>query len=323
VEAAMRESDDLIIPQLMDYATWSASVRSVAGGHNLEGFEPNSFAGWVRPLSVSGLTAVDICRNAGRTERTYRDICLDDLDRYRAVVQIAGQSRVYQNDQAVQLSVGDVALIDSAQPMTCVCEGSSTRWLTFFLPRRSVIDNIGFEPSGGACRRGKLPAARLLHELALSALKGSAAESSPSDSYMQLVVYDLLGALFAPSDPPSLHSRHGNNLFKRVRSVLEKRFTDPDFGPAEAAAEVGISLRYLQKLFTQRRTTCTESIYSLRLNHAARLLDRRALLRAGEPLSAIAYACGFNDYTHFARKFRQRFGYSPGTCRHPVRVLRA
>jgi AraC-like DNA-binding protein len=31
-----------------------------------------------------------------------------------------------------------------------------------------------------------------------------------------------------------------------------------------------------------------------------------------EPWAEIAYACGFRDYTHFARKFRQQFGCSPG-----------
>jgi AraC-like DNA-binding protein len=29
-------------------------------------------------------------------------------------------------------------------------------------------------------------------------------------------------------------------------------------------------------------------------------------------LSEIAYACGFRDYTHFARRFRHRFGHVPG-----------
>jgi AraC-like DNA-binding protein len=78
------------------------------------------------------------------------------------------------------------------------------------------------------------------------------------------------------------------------------------------AAEAGISLRYLQKLFTERGSTCSEFIYSLRLDHAARLLQRRALLGTSQPLSDIAYACGFSDYTHFARKFRHRFGHAPG-----------
>jgi AraC-like DNA-binding protein len=130
---------------------------------------------------------------------------------------------------------------------------------------------------------------------------------------MQLAVYNLVGALFAPPDSPSLSSGHANKLFMRIRGLIKERFADPDFGPSEGASEAGISLRYLQKLFTQRGFTCTEFIYSLRLNQAARLLERRKLLSLSEPISAIAYACGFRDYTHFARKFRRRFGYSPGT----------
>jgi AraC-like DNA-binding protein len=117
--------------------------------------------------------------------------------------------------------------------------------------------------------------------------------------------------LFAPPVPPP-SSRYANKLFMRIRGLIKDRFADPDFGPAEAAAEAGISLRYLQKLFTQCGSTCTEFIYSLRLNQVARLLDRRKLLSTGEPISAIAYDCGFRDYTHFARKFRRRFGHSPG-----------
>jgi AraC family transcriptional regulator, positive regulator of tynA and feaB len=128
---------------------------------------------------------------------------------------------------------------------------------------------------------------------------------------VQLAVYDLVGALFAPTDPTP--SRHSDKLFGRVRGVIKEGFADPDFGPCEAAAEAGISLRYLQKLFMERGSTCSEFIYSLRLDQAARLLQRRATLGTGQPaLSEIAYGCGFRDYTHFARRFRHRFGYPPG-----------
>ena len=50
------------------------------------------------------------------------------------------------------------------------------------------------------------------------------------------------------------------------------------------------------------------------LQAALRLLHRRASLGTNQPLSEIAYACGFRDYTHFARKFRHRFGHSPGAA---------
>jgi AraC-like DNA-binding protein len=78
------------------------------------------------------------------------------------------------------------------------------------------------------------------------------------------------------------------------------------------AVETGISLRYVQKLLTARGFTCSELVYSIRLDHAAHLLKRRASLSTGQNISEIAYACGFRDYAHFARRFRRRFGHAPG-----------
>jgi AraC-like DNA-binding protein len=127
---------------------------------------------------------------------------------------------------------------------------------------------------------------------------------------MRLVVYDLLGALFAP--PAPLCSRHTDKLFARVCGIVKDRFADPNISPREVAAEMGISLRYLQSLFTDRGSTCSHYISSLRLDHAAHLIERRAVMKTGQPLSDIAYACGFRDYTYFARGFRRRHGTTPG-----------
>jgi AraC-like DNA-binding protein len=218
-----------------------------------------------------------------------------------------------QNDEVMQLAVGDVALLDAARPAACFADGS--QWLRLQLPRQSLVSHLGCEPQGGLYARGGMPAARLLFDLVRDVDKADESASSPADSYMQLAVYDLLGALFAPSDPRPI-SRHADKLFARIRDLVKDGFADPDFGPREAAAVAGISLRYLQKLFTARGSTCSEFIYSLRLDHAALLLHRRASLGTGQPLSEIAYACGFRDYTHFARKFRNRFGHSPGGRAH-------
>jgi AraC-like DNA-binding protein len=128
---------------------------------------------------------------------------------------------------------------------------------------------------------------------------------------MQLAVYDLLGAIFAASDQPSVSS-HSDKLFMRVCGIIKAHFSDPDIGPSEVAAEAGISLRYLQKLFTVRGSSCSHFIHAVRLDHAARLIQRRRSMKAGQSLNAIAHASGFRDYTHFARAFRQRFGHAPG-----------
>jgi AraC family transcriptional activator of tynA and feaB len=297
----------------LDYEAWRDLLRSMCGRYNPEGIEPDAFTGWLRPVSVCGFTALNIGCNAHRIERTHRDVRLDGADHYFAVFQVGGHSAMTHNDQAVRLAVGDVALVDAARPSTYFANNGSEPWNTVALdlPRASLVSHLGFDPEGGICRRGGTTAARLLLELIRNSDKAEGSASSPADSYMQLAIYDLVGALFAPSDPWPI-SGHADKLFARIRGVIKDGFADPDFGPSAVATEAGISLRYLQKLFTERGSTCSEFIYSLRLDHAARLLRRRASLGTGQPLREIAYACGFRDYTHFARKFRCQFGYAPG-----------
>jgi AraC family transcriptional activator of tynA and feaB len=309
----MPNPHDVLGPTVLDYDSWRDLLCSMCGRYYSEGIEPNAFAGWVRPVTARGFTALDIGCNAHQVERTYRDVRLDGADHYFAVFLVRGQLAMTHNDQAVRLAVGDVAFVDAARPVEYFADDTEAPWnsVSLNLPRQSLISHLGFEPQGGLYRRGGTPAGRLLFDLIQNIDNGEGSAFSPADSYMQLAVYDLVGALFAPSDPWPV-SRHADKLFTRVRGVIKDGFADPDFGPGEVAAKAGISLRYLQKLFTQRGSTCSEFIYSLRLDYAAHLLHRRALLGTSQPLSEVAYACGFSDYTHFARKFRRRFGHAPG-----------
>jgi AraC family transcriptional regulator, positive regulator of tynA and feaB len=318
-QATILESTGLAGTPQLDFEAWTAFLRTSCGNQP-DVIDPRAFAGWVRPMTVCGLDAAelkiecgapprDLGRDAYRSERTERDARLVGADYYYAVFQVAGRSAMTQNDEAVQLAVGDVALIDAARPAACFAGDS--HWLRLQLPRRSLLSHLGCEPQGGLHARGDTPAAHLLFDLVRNADTGDGSAVFPADSYMQLAVYDLLGALFALSDPLPV-SRHAERLFARIRGIIKDGFANPDFGPREVAAETGISLRYLQKLFTARGSTCSEFIYSLRLDHAARLLHRRASLETSQRLSEIAYACGFRDYTHFARRFRHRFGYPPG-----------
>jgi AraC family transcriptional regulator, positive regulator of tynA and feaB len=320
-QAMMPESADFAGMPRLDFEAWSAFLRTSCGNQP-DVVEPSAFTGWVRPLSICGLAAtalkiecgfgaMELGSSAYRSERTHRDARFAGANYYYAAFQVAGRSVMTQNDEVAQLAAGDVALLDAARPAACFANDS--QWLRLQLPRQSLISHLGFEPQGGLHARAATPAARLLFDLVRDACNADVSASSAADSYMQLAIYDLIGALFAPSDP-SHASRPGDRLFARIRGVVKDGFADPDFSPREVAAEVGISLRYLQKLFTARASTCSEFIYSLRLDYAARLLHRRASLGTSQPLSEIAFACGFRDYTHFARKFRHRFGHSPGTA---------
>jgi len=308
----MRQFRDFAGEPQLPYHAWRALLYANYGRYNPEGIEPAAFVGWVRPLNTNGLTAVDIGCNAPRIERTQRDIRLDGVEHYSVLFQVAGCSAFSQNDRVTRVATNDVVLIDTARPMTCFVDNCVAQWLILDLPRRSLISHLGFEPQGGASRCGGTRAGRALLDLVQGADEGDESLLSAGHSYIQLAFYDLVGALFVPSEQGSV-SRHSDKLFAHVHRLMVEHFADPDFGPSDVAAKAGISLRYVQKLFAGRGSSCSEYIYSLRLDHAARSIRRRALLGKHQPLSEIAYECGFRDYTHFSRRFRRRFGCTPGT----------
>ena len=68
----MPQRDSISSTSLLNFEAWRALLRTICGRYNPEGIEHNAFIGWVRPMNVCGLAAVDIGWNAHRLERTQR-----------------------------------------------------------------------------------------------------------------------------------------------------------------------------------------------------------------------------------------------------------
>jgi AraC family transcriptional activator of tynA and feaB len=156
----MESSGDFNNTPELDYDGFIDVVRSLCGRYTPGGIEPETFSGRVRAGSICGFKTVDFSCNAHRIERMHRDVHFDGMEHYYAIFQTAGQSTILQNDQAVELAVGDVALVDSARPVTYVSEKRNGQWSCLRLPRQSLISHLGFEPEGGLCRHRETPAAR-------------------------------------------------------------------------------------------------------------------------------------------------------------------
>lgn len=298
----------------LDLEEWRVAFSSRCFQCNLESDQARGFSGWVQPRSIFGLLAADLGLNSGRMERTHRYVRADGIEHYAALIVLAGRSTMIQNDHTVALGAGDIALFDAARPVTFnVCDNGPAEWLAARLPRRILAAHFGSEPQAGLRAPTGTLAGRLLVELARESSQREAPSPTQSEPYMELTIYDLLGALFAGADPSPV-SAHTDNLFARVCDIIRNSFTDPELGPSEVAAEARVSLRYLQMLFTARGLTCTHFIQSIRLDHALRLVRRRNSTNTGQPLSEIAYICGFRDYNYFGRAFRHRFGYPPNAA---------
>jgi AraC family transcriptional regulator, positive regulator of tynA and feaB len=310
--------------QALDAEAWHEALLSTWGRYEPAANDSKEFVAKIRTQSLYGFPAMHLMPNASRVERTQRDARLDGMDHYYALFSVVGTVTVIQNDQAVELTSGQALLVDSARSVTFIDTkdqrpaisatdiGRSEYRQCFVLqlPRQSLVSQLGFEPQYGPGVRWNTRAGQVLFQLVRDAVDDVGPMPEPSSRYMRLVIYDLIGAIFSPPDAAAFS--RSDKLFRRVCNIVKDRFREPNVSPGEVAAEAGISRRYLQKLFAMRNLTYTHFINSVRLDHAARLLERRALLDTSQPVSAIAYTSGFSDYTNFARQFRNRFGHPPG-----------
>ena len=99
----------------------------------------------------------------------------------------------------------------------------------------------------------------------------------------------------------------------RARELIGHQLEDADLTPARLASQMHVSLRRLQEVFHSQGTTLIDSIWDARLEFARGLLV--AEVPKPESVSSIAFRCGFSDVAHFCRRFKQRFGASPGEFR--------
>lgn len=129
------------------------------------------------------------------------------------------------------------------------------------------------------------------------------------------VLADQIGALLGlmtATQGEALKSQH-QAMLRRIRAILAERCHESDLDPESLARDVGISKRHLHGLFATAGSTFGRELIELRLMRAARQL-RDARYRASS-IGEIAYQVGFNDTSHFARRFRGRFGCSPSLYR--------
>lgn len=95
----------------------------------------------------------------------------------------------------------------------------------------------------------------------------------------------------------------------RVDAYVRSHLRDPDLGPAEIAAENGISIRALYRIFEERGVGLEQSIIERRLEGAR--TDLAAPGRRHHSIATVARTWGFDNPSFFSRRFRAAFGVTP------------
>lgn len=233
-------------------------------------------------------------------------------------LQVSGSSVNEQAGKAVDLRPGDCALVDSSRPYSLVF-GANTRFIVWRIGAAKLRTFIP-EPDDIVSARisGDLPSTRILKQL-LEAFSQECKEAVSTDWAGQAdsVLLPML-ALASRSIQSSRYVRDpGHALLDRAAEVIDTFLCDPAFGVSSLAVELGVSERYVQRVFGSRGVTPGQFIVERRVERAAELMKRSDMT-----ITQIAFESGFDDLTQFGRSFRRVMGMTATQFRRDGKVLR-
>ena len=124
-------------------------------------------------------------------------------------------------------------------------------------------------------------------------------EVSPTPKVVSPAVSPEKKPIPTPSSPSSFLSQ--------VNSLIQKNYSDPDFGVEQIAAALGITRVHLnRKLKAESDASPSSLLKAERMKHASELL-----LRGDITVADISKSCGFSTQSYFSTAFRDYFGQTP------------
>jgi AraC-like DNA-binding protein len=108
------------------------------------------------------------------------------------------------------------------------------------------------------------------------------------------------------SDRPETQVTNTAAKREAIKRIINQNLHKPDLCVGEIAKLCGLSVRYVQRLFSEEEHTASEYIRRQRLEGCRKQLADPAWLH--HTITEIAFNWGFNSSAHFARVFKAQCG---------------
>jgi len=259
-------------------------------------------------------------RTNGHTGRRTQPLLTDGNDDFIFGTVLSGCSlpsqvgREFRLDAgaAVLLSCGDVGAKDYPVP---------TEFLTLRVQRR-LLNGMAIKPEDALARPipANTEAVRLLVDYVQLTLKDRQLTSPELRRLFTAHIQDLVAlAVGATRDAANIAYGRGMRAARlhAAKAFIAKNVRRADLSAKAAAIYLGVTPRYVHLLFETEGLSFNKFVVERRLLCAYEMLfDSR---RSDRTITAIAFAAGFSDLSHFNREFRRRFGMTPSEARHAGR----
>ena len=233
-----------------------------------------------------------------------------------AHVVVEGDGFIEQNGARLSFGAGDISFRNLSEPSRVVFQTPGS-FYAIRLPAAIMRIHRADQAKSGQLAPRITHGAALPAEMARRLLSGMAMDGScgAADFYMSFALPWLFAAAYHGEAGAVPAIRATNEVrWQQVLEYLEHHLYDADELSAGACARaIGVSERYLHRLFAQRGLRFSRIVLAKRLEAAHAMLQCEAFRE--QAIASIAYQCGFKDPAHFSRLFKERYGESPKSCR--------
>jgi AraC-like DNA-binding protein len=230
----------------------------------------------------------------------------DDGRHLRLEIVRRGRMTIEQNGETRIFDPGDMLLIEPSHAFSRSFR-EPTQVSVVHIPKRALRERGLSWQFASACQpvheNGDVTAVRAL------LLAFTAHVDNASDALIERVGHqflDLMDVLLEHSGATQT-GRGAKWVVARAAQLITRRLADPDLSIASLAGQLNLSISSLTRAFRQRGLSPMRYAYSLRLEHAGRLLAETPDLA----IKDVANRCGFASAAHFSRLFRQKYGVTP------------
>ncbi len=277
---------------------------------------PGDFIGELHGgVSISQLRFSEVIADPQFVVRSRRQIARSTQADFLISFQVEQRGLIRQNGREALLVPGSFAMYDSTQPYSLTFK---ERFHQFVLqmPKdilaRHLVNPEQYTaiPISGQTGLGAV-LSNFIFSLAKEQQNVRQASDELADNLVEMIALAFSSSLIL--DQVGTQSIVRKSLRRRILHFIDTNLCNPLLSNACIAQAVGISVRYLHKLFEDEQETIHALILRRRLERARALLcDPRY---AGHSIEQIAYNTGFSGAPHFSRSFKKHFGINPSDAR--------
>lgn len=290
---------------------WSEATSRLFTELQMKPASPEDFNAELRGAVLGARSLAQVVSSPTFIEHSKLRAARTDQHVFLVHLQARGESVNCQSGREAILKAGDFTLCDSARPYSLRFT-SINDMIVLRIPAAELRERMEQPELFTACKiagdqgAGAVVSQTLqnLWQQCLNGLEPALAERLLTNCLDLLVT-----ALSCGDHNVVSHGAMRNATQLRVRYYVEDNLTEPNLSATLIAAAIGISPRYVHRLFEDEGETLGEFIQRRRLERCALTLQNPA--QRNRSVTEIAFAFGFCDPSFFCRRFKQRFGMTP------------